>query len=441
VYHTTIQIPETTIEGKKLSGDLAWMQQAIGAISLCAGFLLLATSLSDTRRTQWESLVAQPLTAIPRPTVGAPQMARSSRSDGFAMLRTTTYDTVDSAHAISSGPVPQAGGINANNGNQSFGQSKFFMGSVFIILGVASVWQQMCRKFASAPISESLHASLDEQAIAAFAVTGESSPVAVADDGKMWQFVMTVDDLAKQPNKRAQGTVDGVELALITEGSTVWAVQAKCPHLGIPLAGGKVENGVITCSQHKSSWSCDSGESKDWLPGGGVNAVQRLVSKPCDLATYETKIEDGKIFVNLLPKQMSVAMFAVTSETVPPADDGKQWSFVMTTAALDKQPNRRAQGTVDGVQIALLTEGSNIYAVQAKCPHLGIPLAGGKVENGVITCSQHKSSWSCDTGEVNEWLPGGGVNAVQRLVSKPCTVATYKTKVEDGKIYINLNPY
>ena len=121
---------------------------------------------------------------------------------------------------------------------------------------------------------------------------------------------------------------------------------------------------MITCSQHKSSWSCDSGESKDWLPGGGVNAVQRLVSKPCDLATYETKVEDGKIFVNLLPKQMSVAMFAVTSETVPPADDGKQWSFVMTTAALDKQPNRRAQGTVDGVQIALLTEGSNIYAVQ-----------------------------------------------------------------------------
>ena len=26
-------------QGKKLSGDLAWMQQAIGAISLCAGML------------------------------------------------------------------------------------------------------------------------------------------------------------------------------------------------------------------------------------------------------------------------------------------------------------------------------------------------------------------------------------------------------------------
>ena len=75
-------------------------------------------------------------------------------------------------------------------------------------------------------------------------------------------------------------------------------------------------------------------------------------------------------------------------------------------------------------------------SVQARCPHLGIAMAGGKVQNGVITCSQHKSSWNCETGEVKEWLPGGGFNVVQRLVSPPCGLAVYDTKVEDGKIYV-----
>ncbi len=60
---------------------------------------------------------------------------------------------------------------------------------------------------------------------------------------------------------------------------------------------------------------------------------------------------------------------------------------------------------------------------QARCPHLGVPMAGAKVEKGAITCSQHKSRWACATGAVEEWLPGGGVNAMQRLISPPCGLA------------------
>ena len=78
-----------------------------------------------------------------------------------------------------------------------------------------------------------------------------------------------------------------------------FSLQARCPHLGIPLAGGNIEDGIITCSQHKSSWNCTSGESVEWLPGGGINAAQRLISPTCGLAVYETKVENGEVFVCL----------------------------------------------------------------------------------------------------------------------------------------------
>lgn len=136
-------------------------------------------------------------------------------------------------------------------------------------------------------------------------------------------------------------------------------------------------------------------------------------------------------------KSMSAVM--VAGEGGAPAVGESRWTFVMTEDALSKQPNGRAQGEIEGVDLAFIKTGSQIYAMQARCPHLGVPMAGAKVEKGAITCSQHKSRWACATGAVEEWLPGGGVNAMQRLISPPCGLAVYETKIEDGKIYIDVS--
>jgi hypothetical protein len=66
-----------------------------------------------------------------------------------------------------------------------------------------------------------------------------------------------------------------------------------------------------------------------------------------------------------------------------------------------------------------------VYAVQKGCPHLGISLLDGEIdENNVLRCSQHGSSWNLDSGKVDAWLPPSrsGMNIVQRLIEPPCSL-------------------
>lgn len=42
-----------------------------------------------------------------------------------------------------------------------------------------------------------------------------------------------------------------------------------------------------------------------------------------------------------------------------------------------------------GKQIAIFREGDAVYAIDDMCPHAGASLAGGVVENGVVTCPWH----------------------------------------------------
>jgi nitrite reductase (NADH) small subunit len=42
-----------------------------------------------------------------------------------------------------------------------------------------------------------------------------------------------------------------------------------------------------------------------------------------------------------------------------------------------------------GKQIAIFRVGDQVYAIDDMCPHAGASLAGGFVENGVVTCPWH----------------------------------------------------
>mmetsp|Transcript_24483 Transcript_24483/g.62839 ORF Transcript_24483/g.62839 Transcript_24483/m.62839 type:complete len:132 (+) Transcript_24483:1111-1506(+) len=116
------------------------------------------------------------------------------------------------------------------------------------------------------------------------------------------------------------------------------------------------------------------------------------------------------------------------------------WEFCMTKEALLKSPNMRAQGDIDGIgKVAVFWFKNEPYAVQGQCPHLGIPLAGGQITpEGNLVCSQHKSSWDLKSGEVEEWLPGNFINAVQRMVSPACPLDKFDCKVEEGNVYVKV---
>ena len=73
------------------------------------------------------------------------------------------------------------------------------------------------------------------------------------------------------------------EFALAHVNGRFCAVQAKCLHLGGPLAEGRLEGSVLTCPWH--GWQYDVCT--------GLNEFDHAIQ----LQTYEVRVEDGEVQV------------------------------------------------------------------------------------------------------------------------------------------------
>lgn len=56
--------------------------------------------------------------------------------------------------------------------------------------------------------------------------------------------------------------------------------------------------------------------------------------------------------------------------------------------------------TVDGTPVAVFRVGSHLWAVDARCTHVGGPLDRGSVSEGAVTCPLHGSQFDLETGVV-----------------------------------------
>jgi nitrite reductase/ring-hydroxylating ferredoxin subunit len=94
--------------------------------------------------------------------------------------------------------------------------------------------------------------------------------------------------------------------------------------------------------------------------------------------------------------------------------------------------------TVAGKKILVINHESKIYAVANKCPHLSIPMKGGKITaDGAIVCPLHRSSFDLCTGAVKEWSvfpPILGPLAGKVKAESPLPV--FPTRIEDGSIWV-----
>jgi len=97
--------------------------------------------------------------------------------------------------------------------------------------------------------------------------------IAVVDDAKVKEGV----PLAVYPK--------GVNILLVRVDGAVHAIANKCAHMACPLEGGRLEDYVITCPCH--DWSFD-------VRSGAFTQADEIV-----VATYATKVEDGKIMLSL----------------------------------------------------------------------------------------------------------------------------------------------
>ncbi len=120
-----------------------------------------------------------------------------------------------------------------------------------------------------------------EQAPAAAPEANGHAKVPVAADG-----YAAAADLASVPHERGLFVRLGThELALFRTGDEVTALDNTCPHAGGSLAEGHVADGCVACPLH--GWKFDAHS------GAGVGSARASV------ATYPTKIVDGKVFVLL----------------------------------------------------------------------------------------------------------------------------------------------
>ncbi|PNG27787.1 NifU family protein [Methylocella silvestris] len=77
-----------------------------------------------------------------------------------------------------------------------------------------------------------------------------------AADG--WRFVCRIDEIPQGGVSAI--TIDGRDVILSRQGAALSCFENACAHLGLPLDGGEIAHGVITCPYHGFQYDLSSGE-------------------------------------------------------------------------------------------------------------------------------------------------------------------------------------
>jgi len=114
-----------------------------------------------------------------------------------------------------------------------------------------------------------------------------------------WKSAINLSQL--QQNSRETVTIDGHKILFIWHDEQVYAVQAQCPHLKLPLAKGKItEDCALVCPFHKSAFDLKTGNVKNWSPWPpALGPLLGKVSKQKELRVYPTRVDNDQILVEL----------------------------------------------------------------------------------------------------------------------------------------------
>ena len=112
--------------------------------------------------------------------------------------------------------------------------------------------------------------------------------------------------------------------------------------------------------------------------------------------------------------------------------------------AADVSADKVLKTSANGKSVLLAKVGDKYCAIANKCPHLGLPLARGKFENGVITCPFHGSKFEISTGKNVEWvesvvgIPLPGIAKKMMAMGKaPTDVASFAVTQEGEDLFID----
>src|SRR3989338_1206998 len=98
-------------------------------------------------------------------------------------------------------------------------------------------------------------------------------------------------------------------------------------------------------------------------------------------------------------------------------------AFIEAAKESDIKPGNGKTVNIKGMAIAIFNVNENFYAIDNTCPHRGGPLGEGELDGKVVTCPLHGWQFDVTTG---------------KNVMLPQNVKTYKTKVENGNIFVEV---
>jgi len=93
-----------------------------------------------------------------------------------------------------------------------------------------------------------------------------------------------------EPGATASVSVDGFPVAIANVDGLFFAFQNLCPHQGTTLGGRPLDGCFIVCPQHSSKYDVTTGRCV---------APSSLDGFDQDLMTFETRVVDGVIQVNI----------------------------------------------------------------------------------------------------------------------------------------------
>ena len=113
-------------------------------------------------------------------------------------------------------------------------------------------------------------------------------------------FVFLCDESTLSVGEKQAFTVDGTKILLVHLDDGYYATAAKCPHLSMPLAKGKIIDGQrIQCKFHRAEFDIKTGKACQWACFPPGIQMMNFIRGEKDLQTYATKIEDGRIYIEV----------------------------------------------------------------------------------------------------------------------------------------------
>lgn len=111
-----------------------------------------------------------------------------------------------------------------------------------------------------------------------------------------------------------------------------------------------------------------------------------------------------------------------------------------TVASTNDIPlGERAVVTAGNTKIIVFHLETGFYAIQAHCPHMFVPLKGGKLLDGkVLQCPFHRAQFDISDGEVVKWAHfPPGIQVLNPIRGEKC-LKTYPVTLEGDKVLVEV---